>query len=251
MHRRTDANVGDAACTPAHYFDFGHQIQISLRDQAPACTRVIMGGGQVFDDCVEASIYHTAKARHRVVWGVGISRKNVRHYTFDVLAGSCALIGTRNWDVPGCIYVPCVSAMSPLFDAVTAPQHDVVLYLHAQKSAGIRVPPGIPMMTNHTGGMADAIAFLASGATVVTNSFHGTYWAMCLGRRVLCLPFSDKFRQFKENPVCADPADWEAHVASAAPRDGVLEDARRLNRAFYDQVMNLSERQNAAFRTAR
>lgn len=62
---------------------------------------------------------------------------------------------------------------------------------------------------------------------------------MCLGRRVLCLPFSNKFRQFRENPVFADPADWPAHIAAAEVRWGVLDEARSLNRAFYERVMNL------------
>ena len=69
MHRQTDKNVGDAACTPAHYFDFGKTMTIPFEADAPTCTRVIMGGGQVYDDVVEAAIYRTAQARHRVVWG--------------------------------------------------------------------------------------------------------------------------------------------------------------------------------------
>jgi hypothetical protein len=239
MHRRIDENIGDAACSPAPYFDFGAQIQIGLTDTAPACTRAILGGGQVYSDCVEAAIYLTGQARQRVIWGVGISRKNVRHYSFDILEGACQLIGSRNWDVPRCTYVPCVSAMSPLFDAPASPVHDVVLYLHAGKSAGIPLPPEVPMMMNNDGTLAQALAFLASGATVVTNSYHGTYWGMCLGRRVLCLPFSNKFRQFRENPVFADPADWPAHIAAAEVRWGVLDEARSLNRAFYERVMNL------------
>jgi len=87
--------------------------------------------------------------------------------------------------------------------------------------------------------MADAIAFLASGATVVTNSYHGTYWAMCLGRRVLCAPFNQKFQFFRENPVMAAPDSWPEQVRNAERRIGVLEEAQFLNRQFFEKVRNL------------
>ncbi len=239
MHRQSDRNVGDAACTPGLYFDFGASDDLPFGAEAPECARAILGGGQVYDDVVDAAIYHTARARHRVVWGVGISARNVRDLSFDILEGSAALIGTRNWGVKRCEYVPCASAMSPFFDNVLPPAHDVVCFWHARKSDGVRRVAGLPEQDNHTGTMADALAFLASGATVVTNSFHGTYWAMCLGRRVLCVPFSDKFSQFQENPVFAGPEDWPDALEKAEAREGTLEDARARNLAFYEQVMNL------------
>jgi hypothetical protein len=239
QHRRTKANVGDLACSPGHYFDFGRSDFLDLSEDAPTCRRAIMGGGQIFDECVAAAIYRTARARHKVVWGVGISPKNVNHFSFDILEGSCALIASRNWDVPRCDYVPCATAMSPLFDAPPAPTRDAVLFSHASQSAGLARLAGMPEMTNGGSDMAEAIAFIASGETVVTNSFHGTFWALCLGRKVLCVPFSPKFRQFRENPVFAGPQDWPGQLKKAEAREGVLDDARVRNRAFYDKVMSL------------
>ncbi|MGJ8626932.1 MAG: hypothetical protein ACSHXB_08235 [Sulfitobacter sp.] len=240
IHRRSDTNIGDQACTPGHYFDFGHHDIMSFGQEAPACTRAVLGGGQVYDDCVEAAIYQTSQARHRVVWGVGISPKNVADFSFDILEGSCSLISSRNWNVPRCDYVPCPSAMSPLFDNAPPPVHDVVIFSHATKSQTLARCSGMPEMTNHDASMADAIAFLASGETVVTNSFHGTYWAMCLGRKVICVPFNHKFRQFKANPVFADPGNWIESLGQAERRLGTLEDARARNKTFYEKVMNLS-----------
>ena len=240
IHRRSDANIGDLACTPGHYFDFGVQNMIAFGQESPACKRAILGGGQVYNDCVDAAIYHTSHAALRIVWGVGISPKNVADFSFDILEGSCALVSSRNWNVPRCEYVPCASAMSPLFDRGPAPTRDVVLFSHAKKSAALARYDGIPEMSNHSGSMADAVAFLASGATVVTNSFHGTYWAMCLGRKVLCLPFSHKFRQFKDNPVFGDPLNWRKSLHLAESRADVLHDARARNVSFHEKVMNLT-----------
>lgn len=239
LHRRRDRNVGDLACSPGLYFDFGQQAQFDLDEEAPDCRLAILGGGQVFRDCVDAVIYRTTRARHRVIWGVGISPKDVAGLNYDILSANCALVSTRNWGVQAGEYVPCASAMSGLFDAPPAPVHPVVLFTHARKSVGLARPAGVPQQDNHTGTMADAVAFLARGETIVTNSFHGTYWGLCLGRKVLCLPFSRKFDFFRDPPVMAAPDDWPEHLHRAAARDGVLDDARARNRAFFDKVMNL------------
>jgi len=87
--------------------------------------------------------------------------------------------------------------------------------------------------------MAEAIEFLSSGSVVVTNSYHGTYWGMCLGRRVLCIPFSHKFAHFPSNPVQAEQQNWVEMVHHAEARPGLLEIARDLNAKFYEKVRNL------------
>ena len=239
MHLRKTGNVGDLACSPGAYFDFGKAEAIDIGQEAPACALAVLGGGQIYQQVVDAAIYRTAAAKKRVVWGVGITKRQTRDITFDILNASCALIGSRNWRVPGCAYVPCASAMSPLFDQPAAPRAEVVLFTHARKSTAVQRPDGIPTMDNHGASLEDVIAFLASGETVVTNSYHGTYWAMCLGRRVLCLPFSNKFSHFRTNPVTADPADWLADLGKAEARPEMLTDARRANQQFYEKVMAL------------
>ena len=240
QHRRKVRNVGDLACSPGSYFDFGTQTMLDFSEIAPPCRLAILGGGQVFGDCTAALIYRTQAARRKVIWGVGISNRDVKSLAFDIAEPGCDLISTRNRGVGRCDFVPCPSAMSPLFDQIPGPVHEVVLFSHHAKSGPLSRVPGIPEMNNHDITMKTAIGFLASGATVVTNSYHGTYWAMCLGRRVLCVPFSDKFRHFQDNPVFAGPRDWVEHLDKAEARPGTLETARRLNQAFYEKVRNLT-----------
>lgn len=238
-HRRRYRNVGDLACTPGHYFDLGHHSYVDFADELPACDLAVLGGGQVFQDCVETAIYRSRKARAVAIWGVGISPKDRRSLDFDILCGRASLISSRNVDVAGCEYVPCVSGMSPLFDAAPAPRHEVVLFYHAKKSADLVRDPAIPSLGNDIASMEEAIDFLASGATVVTNSYHGTYWAMCLGRRVLCVPFGPKFLHFPENPVQAGPADWVQALDRAEKREEMLGLARERNLAFCEKVRAL------------
>lgn len=240
QHRRKVRNTGDLVCSPGLYLDFGRSQLLDFSEPLPPSRLAVFGGGQVFDECLNAVVYRAPEARHRVIWGVGIDGRAVRSLSFDIMAANCALVSSRNWGVRGCEYVPCASALSPLFDAPPpAPKHEVVLFSHARKSAQLARPEGIPVLDNGQADFAAAIDFIASGETVVTNSYHGTYWAMCLGRRVLSVPFSDKFRQFRDNPVFADPQDWPQMLARAEVRPGTLEEARARNLAFYDKVRNL------------
>jgi len=239
VHRRKDRNIGDRACTPGNYFDFGTHELYDFADELPSCERLIIGGGQVFQQCLDTAIRSLETANKRVVWGIGISPMDRRSVAFDILQGCCDLIATRNHGIRGCEYVPCASAMSPLFDAPPEPERELVLFYHARKSKDVLFDSGVPAQGNDQGNMADAVAFLASGATVVTNSYHGTYWAMCLGRRVLCLPFNKKFLYFPENPQFASSQNWLKHVKEAQARPQTLEQARDRNKSFYEKVRNL------------
>ncbi len=240
LHHRNVSNVGDLACSPGHYFDLGKAAFFDLKDEAPACTRAVIGGGQIFNQAAQAVVYGTAEAKHRIIWAIALAPRDKRSLSFDLLEANCALVSTRNWGVDGVEYVPCASAMSHLLDTPKPPRHDVVLFSHSRKSTDLLRVDGIPEWDNHRGDMADVIDFLASGETVVTNSYHGTYWALCLGRRVLCLPFSNKFQFFKAPPVMADPTSWTEMLDKAERREDVLAEARQRNIQFYEKVRNLT-----------
>lgn len=239
QHRRKVRNVGDLACSPGNYLSLGKQKMLDLSDDAPACKLAVYGGGQVFQDCVDAIIYRSQKARKRVIWGVGISAKDASSMMFDIISAQCALIGSRNFGIEGCEYVPCASALSPLFDQMPAPTRDLVLFSHASKSKDLTRPGGIPEMSNDGNSFEQVLRFLASAETVVSNSYHGTYWAMCLGRKVLCVPFSDKFLGFEHNPETATPQNWPDAVSRAQMRPRTLSRARELNHAFAEKVADL------------
>lgn len=175
QHRRAVQNVGDLACSPGNYIQYGQQKLLDLSEHAPACKLAIYGGGQVFQDCVDAIIYRSARAQNRVIWGVGVSAKDAKSMMFDIISAQCALIGSRNFAIPGSDFVPCASALSGLFDEMPEPTRDVVLFSHAHKSKDLARSKGIPEMSNNGADFEDALRFIASAETVVTNSYHGTY----------------------------------------------------------------------------
>jgi len=241
QHLRSTPNIGDRVATPARWLDFGTEVTVQdFGAEVPRCDVAVFGGGQVYGEAAGAVLYRSAAARRRVVWGIGmrgVNRDTARH---DVFAGAVDLLGCRDVGVAGTVHVPCASCMAPRLAAPQPPRHDVVIYAHAGKSGSLQRPSGMPFATNQRGTFAQAIDFIASGETVVTNSYHGTYWAMLLGRRVLCLPYGEKFGGFAQPPVMADPTDWLAAVPKARAADGYLAASRALTADFYARVLALA-----------
>lgn len=238
QHLARTRNIGDRATVPARWLDFGPDVTVQhFGEDIPACDVAIFGGGQVYGQTFEAAVAAINRARHRVSWAVGMRGQagSLRH---DILSANLTLMGCRDVDVPGTVHVPCPSCLSPRFDAAPAPLHEVVIYAHHRHP--IPATHGLPMEVNEGGTFAQKLAFLASGATVVSNSYHGVYWAMLLGRRVLALPFSDKFGGFAQMPATAEAGAWRAALPQAHAAEGYLEACRALNRAFHARVMNLT-----------
>ncbi|MGB0843298.1 MAG: hypothetical protein ACPGVN_00975 [Alphaproteobacteria bacterium] len=94
-------------------------------------------------------------------------------------------------------------------------------------------------MNNGGSSAQAAIDFIGSGKTVVTSSYHGVYWAQLLGRKVVCLPYNNKFETFQHQPTFADETNWEAALSTAIQTDPLLEEYRSLNKAFATQVEKL------------
>lgn len=183
------------------------------------------------------------------------------------------LIGVRDpedtqFEKPPLRYVPCASVM---LDALpkgqaTDPLHEAVVYV--QKS---RIPTrslAYPMLSNATdvnhnvskvasidpqsipaaGTAGRAVEFLATGATVVTNSYHGALWASMLNRAVVVLDgWSSKFHklpaevltiptpQFEHDPRSAIARAREIHTRQGGTA-GLLAAARGANLAFARDV---------------
>lgn len=242
IHFHKTDNVGDIACSPKHYFDFPAYETTGFHQRLSTGRTVVYGGGQIFNQVAKSFLTKADRVKNKVIWGVGISKKHSNTIEFDLMRAQTNLISSRNKNIKGCDFVPCASAMSPLFDQKYEIQHRAVLFSHGKKSDSLTRVKGMPEMSNLGCTMQEAIAFMGSAEIVVTNSFHGTYWAMCLGRRVLCVPFSDKFLGFDGNPVTANPTDWPEYLNLAEKREEILPTARIQNQKFYEKC-----RQEGAF----
>lgn len=184
VHWIDPLNIGDCVCSPCHYFPIPAR-EVNIPDARGETEAVLLGGGACLDFVTHAD----------VVWGAGMTSKQTRHPNPPAWLSHCRLAGIRDF-VAGFRWVPCVSCMSPLFDLVVEPVHEIVVFRNFRRPPIYR--PGAPCLSNRVKTMDEAVAFLGSGRKVVTNSYHGAYWAQLLGRDVEIVDaYSSKFFQFK------------------------------------------------------
>lgn len=218
---KNQPNVGDANCAPIQYFDLPGE-HIDLLETGHKADLAIFGGGAISG---RAARYQSGG--RKVFWGGGHTVRGAwgnHHLTHNT--GGFELYGTR--DFGHGIWVPCASCMSPLFNKPKAPSQDIVFYGHAELS-----PMGDK--NNNLMDFEAVINHLASGETVVTSSYHGMYWALLLGRRVVVKPFGAKFfglpykMQFVE--------EYMGQIGFAHP--AALDECRAANIDFYEKVKKI------------
>lgn len=232
--RRTD-NIGDRACSPFDYFDWEDATVSDLRDDdTPSYDVGVYGGGKIFRGLATYAGVRRPKGAINIAWGVGTVQSFPISMRYIQARRRMDIIGSRDYGDKRYTYAPCASCMSPLFDAPPAPDHDVVFYAHAGKTArmGINIPDDMPRADNHCTSLEEALRFIASGKTVVSNSYHGVYWGLLLGRRVLCVPFSNKFGGYRLPPHYARPENWQAEIANAVAQPDMLRLVRSATRDF-------------------
>jgi hypothetical protein len=148
-----------------------------------------------------------------------------------------SLLGLRDWGIAK-EWVPCVSCMSEEITRAraTKPRHDVVVYSHFKKPLAF---DGVPSLSNGCMNLGTVMDFLASGDVVITNSYHGAYWAQLLGRRVVVIPFSNRFLHFRYPTVLATPEDCLAKVRDAQAYPEAFEVCRTRTMEFAGRVSEI------------
>ncbi|HEX8234144.1 MAG TPA: polysaccharide pyruvyl transferase family protein [Caulobacteraceae bacterium] len=235
-HIRRSRNVGDLMCCPGDYFDFGDAAIFDVRDEIPQCDAVIYGGGAIEQRLRVHGIHRNVQARVKAAWGIGTSVHGKT--AAPEVVQDMDLVGVRELGRAGTVYTPCVSCMHPIFDEQFERRHEAVLFFNADKKIPRPEVRGLPELRN-VAGFEETVEFLASGDVVVTNSFHGVYWATLLGRRVVCLPYSSKFYGFRFPPAYATAETALEAIAAAPAHPEALADCRRESRAFHKRVADL------------
>lgn len=244
--RCLDENLGDHFSTPAEYFPWlkrsekldPHEGDFSrfLRPHSTPKVTIVGGGGQVanlvdeFDRNLELIARSTSVA---IAWGIGHNRHDENVVRYPPYLREFDLVGLRDWTSPY-QWVPCASCLHPALDTLDDPTHDVVFYEHWQIPLGAG---GGPRMKNSEKSIGDALSFLASGEFVVTNTYHGCYWATLLGRRVVLVePFSTKFFNLRHPPAFADRQSWQQTLNSARIYPHALDECRDANYRFAERA---------------
>lgn len=237
-------NLGDQVCNPTDYFDLPNVERVDAWsiNWIYEPDNMVLGGGGMVHGLLANLIEYVPRipSRKLIAWGLGHNQHGELFINYRNALNEFDLVGVRDFKTAhskGWDYVPCASCMYPTFNAPPqTPEHRWIVYQHFDNPIKLRgVTSMMPTMTNEVG-IFTALSFLASGEIVITNSYHGAYWAMLLGRRVLLYkPFTSRFLDFKYQPPTCDERTWKEVEALSAPVD-YLEECRDLNRKFYDKV---------------
>ena len=246
---------------PFDYFDWQDAAHIKahandLRQAGQDYDVGVYGGGKIMRDIARSPAYRRGNGRLNIGWGISTVQRNPFSLAYRKARIRLDLIGSRDWDQeePGgkVVWVPCPSSQHLFFDAPSSPDHEVVVYAHRSKSQRMLkdLPASIPWRYNHGNDLHEALNFIASGETVVSNSYHGVFWALLMGRRVLCLPFSNKFSRFRLPPGFSSDVSWVHNLSRAKPQPSFLQLCRQATARFRTRVDSYIE-ETTAKHTAR
>ena len=245
--RINEQNCGDMSSSPMPYFDLPSPSKKTCIVNIMDFTKnpndwVIFGGGGLFYENKKASwtqkIASFVESHYgpKIIWGAGSNIHQAGNQTSHdaELLKKFDLVGIRDYGL-GHRWVPCASCMSPLFDKNYEIKYDIGVYDHAE----MPIFTTFPKCTNNTS-MEKAINFLGSCNYVVTNTYHGAYWATLLKKKVIVLPLENSSRFFfmRHKPVLVENLN-DFDFTSAVKYESALGDCRVANIEFYKDFMKL------------
>ncbi len=262
-----EGNVGELWSNPCLYFpvlgDAGGVLDVFAMPRVSALRRawwkacaprgalVVAGGGGLLQEPYREALRVVGSGNRLIGWGVGVhgSVHGGDAFRRRYLAGRLdydprprspewarcfEVLGARDVGV-GSHWVPCASCMHELFDHPRTVCRDVVVFHHAALPLALA---GAPVMSNDHVDLEATLDFLGSAATVVTNSWHGMYWAVLLGRRVLAVPWCDKFHGLPWEVAMSTPGELERNLDRARAFPDALAEARAANEKFWRDIVS-------------
>lgn len=231
-------NIGDWMANPADYFDLRPYRVVDIYDKGKldGVKRIIVGGGGMFHfEPYMKSIFQACGKIPVIAWGIGTNRhgSTEKHYGGLDLS-KFKLLGLRD---KGDNFVPCPSAMHPAL--VQKPGFGVVCYQHKDERHLSKI--GFPVMTNDVKDFQRVVRFLQSSDIVITNTYHGYYWAVLLGKKtIIYRPFSSKFHHVPwpvPMPKNLDELRATLKRTDLPTYPDSLPECRRLNEEYYRRVL--------------
>jgi hypothetical protein len=248
-HRIDEKNPGDLYSTPKEYFLLDRYYQtcdVFKSDEVLSADfkAHVTGGGDILVS--EKWLNHNRKitqwanAPLNIVWGAGVnlSDNNIvgqlkDHYKF---------IGTRTYstDYPSAKFefVPCVSVMHELLDEEQEVKYETTIIRHFKRPIK-GLPAVLPgkEIKNKPNDIETLIRTINQSETIITNSYHATYWAMLLNKNVHCFIEKDdcKLSTFKHKPHYFKEDSFNLNKPKIDYSD-MKGEYRELNNKFYNKV---------------
>lgn len=245
VHNLNPKNTGDIQSCPFEHFQVeGHEILkhdiYDDPDKLNPDVPVIIGGGGLLQAGLSRDNINTIISRHKskvIIWGLGVNTNHAANNdSIPEEIKKASLVGVRDYGFDGVDYLPCVSCMNPVFDNKYDIKNEVVCF------EGNKLNLNLPTMGCDTQqSMESIIEFLGSANTIVTSSYHGMYWGLLLGKRVIVIPNenSSKFYYFPMNLNMATINNWQSFIVNGIIYPAFLRQARMGNFSFANKVSKL------------
>ena len=194
LHRLDEHNPGDLWSCPAHYFNLPGPIcdnKKKLKGYNKHFETLILGGGDILSKEVwlerNTRALNNLNFTRKIAWGVGCdySNQNVLNYIKDYNS-----IGIRNYSqkYPNqkIKFLPCVSVLNKIFDQKFTVDKNVTVIDHFMQKVETGTKLSIDQrVRNKKNTLINIVKAIGESNTIITNSYHVTYWSMIMNKRVI------------------------------------------------------------------
>jgi hypothetical protein len=190
------------------------------------------------------------KVGPRFIWGAGHNSSDIstefRKIKWPKAMARYDAVGIRDYDETSKFeWVPCASCMHPAFDKEYEIKNKVIFFEHKKqllKPAEFGDTP-FPRFVNSGHNFDQTIELLGSAEVILTNSYHGAYWGMLLGRKVAVVgPWSSKFNFFKHPPyIMQKKENYKDFIDSMEIYPDMIQECRNANIKFWEKVKSAVE----------
>jgi len=183
-----------------------------------------------------------------VFWGLGHNEIDYKNYlkskSYWIDTSDIGIAGTRDFENEyKDHWIPCVSCMHPIFDGdYNVTQEVGLLFNHKSvKDNQLKEKYKDYPISSNTTSLEEMIKFIGASETIVTNSYHAMYWAILMQRKVIAIPTTSKFFDFKYKIPISTFNDFNKELKNTKIYDGVLEECREINIKFSKRVFDYLE----------
>jgi hypothetical protein len=181
---------------------------------------------------------------NRYIWGAGHNSKvnsdnnnNTYEFIYPDYLEYFNKVGIRDWNTNHS-WVPCASCMHPALYKKYAIKNDVVFFEHKKQLIKDFGVDSIPRFINSGSNIDQTIELLGSANIILTNSYHGAYWGVLLGKKVIVVDaWSSKFLSMKHTPwLLPDTRDWKAAIDNVTIYNNALDECRVATEEFWEKI---------------
>lgn len=179
-----------------------------------------------------------APSAPRYIWGAG-QNSSVDDFEYPEEMKQFDRVGIRDF---GQYYewAPCASCMHPAFSKTYSVRNPVIWFEHKKQLIKDKVfgNESIPRFVNSGSNIEQTIELLGSAEVVLTNSYHGAYWATLLKRKVIVVgSWSSKFKYLKHQPVFVDTvSEWRDAIDNAVIHSDALDECQSATKNFWKAI---------------